>query len=303
MREAGGAQVLEEDQADSGFALVAVLWFLLLVSVVVASFAVTARTDYLVSANARQKLRLDMLADGIATALSLQLTSRNRSGQLNEVRMDSSPLSCSAGRYTVGILIQDQAGLIDLNAASEALLATGLRSLGLSADEAVAAAIVSFRSYAPQAVVARADIPVLGGRKAGPFESVTELSDIQALSDFEPADLHRAFTVHSRHGQVDASLSPQPLAELLEGREGQTNGSQEATGASVLAIEVTLRDRATAIRGYSGFLTERSQSPHPSFKRVEPLFEPGFGQAESDPLDPCPRLLGDDIATLLAGVT
>lgn len=290
----------DRDDPESGFALVAVLWFLVLVSAVVASFAVAARTDFLISANARQKLQLDMVAEGIATALSLRLPAANSVGSTNELRMDSSVLSCSVGRYEIDLRVQDQAGLIDLNAADEALLAVGLRSIGVPSgiDKETAKAIVSFRSY--QAVGDDATILIIGGRKAGPFESVVELSDFEPLKSVEAADLHRVFTVQSRQPLVLVSRSPQSLAELLQDETGNSDERQEIGDAKALAIEVSVRDRSTAIRGYAGFLVERSESSNKSFKRVEQLFEPAF-ITEVDQKADCPSWFHDDIAQVVAG--
>lgn len=292
-------------QADSGreagFALVAVLWFLLLVAAVVAPFAVAARTDFLIASNTRDQTRLDALADGLSTLLALKATGEEGASLLAELPPNSTPATCTAGRYTVVMQLQDQTGLVDLNAADEATLAIGLRSIGVAQGVADAAAemIVRYRSYQSETSIMRSD-EVAGGLKGQSFESVVELSDLKQLANLEPADLHRAFTVHSGQSGVAASLSPEPLANLLK---LPADATPSRSSLSSFAVEVSVRDRTTAIKGYAGFLTQPSEPPNPPFKRIEPLFEASFkGQQSGSPL-PCPASLQRDITQLLAGDT
>jgi general secretion pathway protein K len=292
---------LGERGPEAGFALIAVLWFLVLAAAVVAPFAVAARTELLISSNTRQQERLDMLADGLSTLLSLKLAEPNGNAVLlAQVPSNSTPVFCTVGDYTLGVRLQDQSGLIDLNAADNALLAIGARSLGIAPREAdaVAAAIVDFRSYNPQVSSASAAISVIGGPKRGPFESVVELSDFKPFKDFEPADFHRVFTVHSIQGVVSMTKAPAELAAMLKATAAHLEA--EASGRPpVFAVEVSVQDR-TSINGYSGFLVEPAGAPRPPYKRVEQLFEHGIGADEALSRSQCPELLQADFVALLA---
>lgn len=291
------AQAAANDR-EAGFALVAVLWFLLLVAAVVAPFAVAARTDFWIASNTREQTRLNTLADGLSTLLALKVVGNEGAALLAELPPNSTPASCTAGRYTIAMQLQDQTGLVDLNAADEAILAIGLRSIGVARDAAGAAAetIVRYRSYQSGTSIMRSN-EVTGGLKGQSFESVVELSDLKQLGNLEPADLHRAFTVHSGQSIVTASLSPARLANLLK-LPAEAAASRGLS--SSFAVEVSVRDRTTAIKGYAGFLTEPSEPPNPPFKRIEPLFEASFqGQGSARPL-PCPASLQRDITQLLA---
>ncbi|MCV3243107.1 general secretion pathway protein GspK [Mesorhizobium sp. ZC-5] len=281
---------------ESGFALIAVLVFLLLVAAVVAPFAVAARTTFLIALNTRDQSRLDTMADGLSTLVALRVIGNDGAALLAELPPNSSPVSCAAGKYTIGIRLQDQAGLIDLNVADEATLAVGLRSIGIVTGAATAAeTIVKYRSYQPED--SRPAIAVTGGLKSGPFESVIELSDLKPLASLEPADLHRAFTVHSGQSAVAASRAPAALAGLL-----RLPADDGAGGSSmrIFAVEVAVQDQARAAKGYAGFLAEPSSSPNPPFRRVEPLFETSFGGRPTQAAHPCPRSLQRDIAELVA---
>lgn len=288
-----------EGGLEAGFALVAVLWFLLLVAAVAAPFAVAARTDFLIASNTRQQTRLDTMADGLSTLLAIKFMGSEGEALLAVLPPNSTPASCAAGKYLIGMRLQDQKGLVDLNAADEAPLALGLQSIGIAQGAADAAAklIISYRSYQPEASV-RSGTGVVGGLKGGPFESVVELSDLAPLANLEPADFHRAFTVHSGQSVVTASRSPARLAAFLKLPADAGTG-----GASLpsFAVEVTVRDGTTAIKGYSGFVAEVSQPPNPPFRRVEPLFEASFGEQQDQFTLPCPASLQRDISQLIAG--
>lgn len=282
---------------ESGFALVAVLWFLLLVAAVVAPFAVAARTDFLIASNIREQNRLDMLADGLSTLVALRVLGDDGAALLAELPLNSTPVSCAAGRYLIAMELQDQTGLIDLNVADEATLAIGLQSIGIArgSADAVAETIVRYRSHQPES--SRPEIAVRGGLKGGRFESVVELSDLKPLSNLEPADLHRAFTVHSGLGVLAASRAPTQLATLLE---APANPSGDGGPVQAFAIEVRVRDQTTAIKGYAGFLAEPTPPPNPPFRRIEPLFESGSAERPVKAGRPCPELLRRDIAELMA---
>jgi len=292
-----------ENDRQAGFALVAVLWFLVLVAAVAAPFAVAARTDYLIASNRLHKMRLDTLAEAVSTLLSLRLMDQgNASALLADIPQDSSPVSCSVGNYEFGIRLQDQSGLVDLNAADSALLAIGLRAIGVAdaTGDAVAEAIVSYRNSGFRVSDSPPSIAIEGGLKGGPFETVVELSDFEPLGDFEPATLHRAFTVHSGQGIVAASQAPPELAGLLKRFPG-TPGGDTGGSAQAFAIEVTANDRVAAIKGYAGFLIQPSDPPNAPFRRVEQLFEPSFDTSGAQPGRNCPASLRNDIAALLAG--
>jgi general secretion pathway protein K len=284
---------------QAGFALVAVLWFLVLVAAFVAPFAVAARTDFLIASNRSKKVRLDTLAEGVSTLLSLRLMEHgDAAAPLADILQDSSPVSCNLGAYTFDIRLQDQSGLIDLNAADRALLATGLRAIGVATADAVAEAVVNYRhSGAP---VPGADVGIEGGAKGGPFETVVELSDFEALKYVEPTKLHRVFTVHSGQGIVALARAPAELARLLKTFRG-TQEADAGGSSRALAVEVTVSQPSAGVKGYSGYLIQPSDPPHAPFRRVEPLFEPSLDPGSDRPAASCPASLRKDIAALLVG--
>ncbi len=280
---------------------------MLVVAAVVTPFVVAAQTNRWVAANRQSQARLDLLADGLATLLSLRLADPQAGSDLEgSPPTNSSLMSCSHGVYEVRIRLQDQHGLVDLNTASEAMLGAGLRALGANGEEVgqITQAIASFRSYEPEPPGQGASIAITGGRKGAPFESVVELTDFAPLRDFELAHLRQVFTVHSRQGTVMLRQAPVALASLLaQVQDGSVVRSEADASSSSFAVEVTVRIRADGIRGYSGFIVQFSGPPEFRFRKVEALAEPGFGSSseEADPQGPpCPASIQRDVALVLA---
>lgn len=297
----------EGDDPQGGFALAAVLWFMLFVTAFITPFVVTAQTTRWVATNVENKARLDLLADGLLTLLSMRLSNPQDLAALQgSVPTDSSLISCSSGLYQATIRLQDQRGLVDLNAGGEDLLAAGLRALDVEDAEVtgLVRAITSFRSYEPEQPDQKSKVLITGGRKAAPFESVVELTDIEPLRDVEPARLHQVFTTYSRSAAVLLASAPPALARFLaQARDGSVIRSKAEPAPSPFAVEVTIRFGAKGIRGYSGYIVVPLGSSDSRFRRIEPLIESDSeesGERMEAEGPPCPASLQDDVTAALA---
>ena len=62
------------ESASSGFSLVAVLVFMLIVSAIVVPFAVTAKTRLMIANNEVEQERLSLLAEGLGNVVASELT-------------------------------------------------------------------------------------------------------------------------------------------------------------------------------------------------------------------------------------
>ena len=122
----------------SGFALVAVLVFLLIVSAITSTFALTAWSRLKIASNETESQRLGLLAEGLTNVLAARLSS---GGPEITLPLNFEPVSCVAGNLTVVMRLQRHSGLIDLNAADHNLLAQGFASLGLDEETSTALAI------------------------------------------------------------------------------------------------------------------------------------------------------------------
>lgn len=289
--------VSTSDDTQAGFALVVVLWFLVLMAAFVGPFALAARTSAMITANQHEKEKLNLLADGLTTLLADSLAANSELA--GTLPLNSQPINCSTERIEISLIVQDQSGLIDLNAADDATITTGLRSFGVGEDlvQDLSAAVMIYRSYAasleglkPQAIT------IAGGLKRAPFESVVELTDFAPLARIDAAQLHATFTVHSGAGIVNRAVSPARLVPFINAAPGAGGQSQ---GLRRVSIEASARNRKTAIAGYAGYIVELSQGQYNRFRRVEQLF-PGAAPLQPTPESRCPAWLASDVA-IVAG--
>jgi hypothetical protein len=247
--------------ADSGFALLIAIAFLLTATAVIAPFVLAARTALDTAAATLRSDRLEFVAEGLATVVAHALSALppdELSGFVPGVR--SEPVACRSDGLTIETRVQDQRGLIDLNIADEALLELGLRAVGLdrSLAAAHARAMVAYRSTdaAEGAPLPGGDEAVVrDGPKKAPFEAVEELYDFEALSAVPLDALRQTFTVHTRQPQVVGPLMPDALAEVLPRlpAPGFPFVAGDAGGGGTFRIEVFVR-AADASLGYAGLV-------------------------------------------------
>src|SRR5262249_46828562 len=109
-------------KSQQGIALIAVLWVLVLLSLVAALLVFESRSNARISHNMAENASARMAADaGIQRAiLDLQTPVSGPAGLL---RANGTVYAWVFGDYTVRLSIQDQLGKVNLNQAPEALLA------------------------------------------------------------------------------------------------------------------------------------------------------------------------------------
>ncbi|KAB2936993.1 MAG: general secretion pathway protein GspK [Hyphomicrobium sp.] len=214
--------------SESGFALVIVIWGLLLVAVLATAFSVAMRTYTQATANLVENARAAAYADaGVAIAVAALLDRRKtNSGWRGRLRLDGMPLGCSIGSEArLEIAVQDEAGRIDINFADERLLVALFQSAGASQGESQAYVdrLVDFRDGDNLRRAAGAELAeyrsagLTYGPKNSEFSSIDELEQVLGV----PTDLFRSvrpyITVHSRLPGIDVSVAPRPLLRALAG--------------------------------------------------------------------------------------
>ncbi len=139
------------------------------------------------------------------------------------------------------IVINDVAGLVDLNAASLALLEWLLHGLGVAPDRAaaLAAAIVDFRdddgiNGAESAAYRAAGLA--HGPKNAPFETVMELDQVLGMDAALLGRLHAATTVYSRQPGIDGAVAPH---EILS-----ASAASSGTGPATVSVTPSAPSRA-----------------------------------------------------------
>jgi general secretion pathway protein K len=222
MREPGG----RDSGARAGFVLPTVLALLLVLSALAAAVTLRTRTAIALAAASRDRLTLDAEADGIVRLIGLWLAleARGRASP-SGLPLNGEPVRCRLGpERSATIVLQDQGGLLDLNAAPRPLLEEVLRRLGIAPGEAlaVAAQIVDFRD--PD------DVPEPNGgaesrryQEAGlaygprnaPFASPDEIDQLPAVTPEIYAALRPALTVQNGRGVLDPARMERRLAARL----------------------------------------------------------------------------------------
>lgn len=210
-----------------GVALIAVLWVVLLLSVIAGSLTMLTRTELGLSRNLVLSAKAEALAEGgihlaVNALLAPDAATRPRTdGGLWQVDME-------AGR--IDIAITDVTGLIDLNASPPALI-TGL-FLAAGAEPALAESladrIADWRDAdetprpngGEQADYGGYDPPVRVGN--GPFLTADEIMRVPGMTADLWAGIADAVTVHSRRPGVNPQYASKTALLALPGMDETT---------------------------------------------------------------------------------
>jgi general secretion pathway protein K len=199
--------------SERGYALILVLWSLMLLSLIAAMLISQNRISSRLEANAWRQLQAEVTADAATVRGILMLfdPQTHRAGGLYGA---ATPFQFEGA--AVEIAIQDEFGKIDINAASIDLL----RALLVAADYSPADAdvtanrIVEWRdanSSRPMGAIEQEY------RRAGlsyaprglPFQSKNELKLVLGMTDESFEKLGPAITVYSQSGAIDPSKAPE----------------------------------------------------------------------------------------------
>lgn len=221
---------------EQGFALLIVLWTMVLLALLVTGIVGTGRTEAKLASNLEVNARLQATADGAVYDVIFQ-----------EMTKGSVPRQIVHGATRV--LVEDEAGKINPNTASPQLLRSLLRHVGVDDGIAasLAAAITDWRDDSPTPSPGGAKAPqyIAAGRHFGPpqepFQSIGELSNVLGMT---PAILNRLIPHLSIYNTADPELTiadPVVAAALRDSAAGQDMGvpAPSASGSQVLSITAT----------------------------------------------------------------
>ena len=136
---------------------------------------------------------------------------------------DGTPIEVNVAAGTVGLRIQDEAGLIDINSADDALL------LGLLTDAALPGqaviplfdALQDWRDPDPDRRYAGAEdedyLLAAYDAKDGPFNSIEELRRVSGMSDDLYRNIRHAVTIHSMQPGINPALAPRAALDAIPG--------------------------------------------------------------------------------------
>jgi len=233
-----------------GFALLIVLWTMVLLALLVSQISAAGRSEAELATNLRGSAVAEAAADGAeATALFRYL--------------DPSALHWPAdgawhrlviGDAEVAVALADEDGRVNPNSAPMALLTALLRRIGVDPGAAagIAAAMVDWRSPRPAASPLGARLSqyraagMAWGPPGEPFQSVGEISLVRGMTPAILAALRPHVSVFTAD-EVDPALAdPVVRAALADANGGIVPPSSGTSGARTL--EVTARAIASGAR-------------------------------------------------------
>ena len=329
----------EPRDAEAGFALLMVLFFLLAVTAIIAPLVLGARTELLVATNQLQQDRLVTIADGLLTVLARELAAPPTEPRSEEIKVRSQPLRCRSTRYLIEARIQDQRGLIGINSAPAELLSEGFRALDFSSGDIaeLTEALVAYRTRpptdeggggggggdgegegegegdpqgspqaAPVAPAAGAEDRIAGGLKRQPFEAVEELYDFEGFRGKPVRALTEIFSVQNTTETILGPRISTRLSKVLPSRPSPRHPyilPDEEEGAKTYRVDVEVRTVDGGMSGYSGAIVTASENENGEYSIVERTTNPEFlPEAESDfsGLVGCDMIFGNGVAAALA---
>jgi general secretion pathway protein K len=227
---------------EDGFALVLVIWAIGIISLLALSFIGSVHYRVAAAANILASARAEALSEAGVNLAKLDLVLGFAHGTTGALRFrpGGPTVFCAMPEQGVaGIVVEDEGGKVDLNAAPPKLIARMLNGFGATSDQAenLAAAVADFGSTATDAVledVERRDYANAGrpyGPKKALFETALELDQVIGM----PHQLFRLVlpyvTVHSRRPGVDPQAASPVLLAALAG-EGSDEVRALMQGAS-----------------------------------------------------------------------
>jgi len=211
-------------RGERGFVLLVVLSVLGLLALVVATFAHVARTHVKAAAASVESGRAEALADaGVNLAILDAIAARETENANRRFSLDAVPVTCSLEREagTLTIAVQDEAGKVDLNIASEAILRALIFGAGVKGGEAAVDAILDFRDSDDDRRASGAERAEYraAGRSHGPknaaFLVVEELAGVLGLTQADVDRLRPFVTVYSGQTGVDPNAASTALIDVL----------------------------------------------------------------------------------------
>lgn len=216
------------------------LWILALISVLVIAFTGDARTGLRIARNQYETARARALADaGVSFAILGLLdaspeTRWRAAGEEHEV---------TYGNGSIRVSVQDEAGKISLNDASDEMFVGLFRTLGESAAESagLAAAITEWRERKRSELASASTAAGTPNEQAPePFLAIEELRLVPGVTSVFYEHVSPYLTVYAESPQVDPLTAPAEVLRSLPGLSAQQVDAYIADrtqrGGSVYAV-------------------------------------------------------------------
>ena len=204
-----------------GAALLLVLWLLLLITGIVAAFALSARTEAMQGSALRAQVAGRLAAEGGIELAALRMW---ESEPMRRWVPDGRPNTYAWEDYEVEVRVQDEFAKVDLNAADGGMLVALIVMAGVDETRArrLAGAIQDWRDtdslLAPEGGAEDRDYAAAGlphGAKDAPFATVQELQQVLGMDVDTYRRLVPFLTVHSGQTRPQPTYAQAPVLMAL----------------------------------------------------------------------------------------
>ncbi len=209
-------------RAETGSALIVVLWISALLAIMATGFSASMRTESQAARNLVENIRVRALADAAVQ--------RGINDLLNGTTEKPPPADGTATNFTFGggelsVAVQSERGKVDLNKAPENFLKGVLRASGMedAAADALGDAIADWRDEDNFRRLNGAEAPEY--RKTGlkfeptnaPFRTVAELQQVIGIDHRTFERIAPLFTVHSYLAKIYPNFAPRQVLAAIPG--------------------------------------------------------------------------------------
>lgn len=239
-------------RTNRGAALLVVLWVAILITIAAAMAMRHAQTDRTRAIVLRDQVISQNQLDSALAIVLERLTSTDPS----VIPTLGTEFELTHGTQTFSVLTRNEAGLVDINEADEALLTALLGQLELSERDArkVAQQILDWRDRDDDPAPFGAEVADYRlaertyGPRNGPFESVEELTQVLAVDDGLYRKMQPLVTVYTRSASPVPGAAPPPVQAALEsiGITAPPPVADLGLGQSLAGTIVRVHVRATA---------------------------------------------------------
>lgn len=216
--KASAEHVRRSLRAEQGWALISVLYVVAMLALMAAATQALMVSSAAIEKKSWDRTRLRAVLDAATAQAVLGITDSRIDRRLP---IDGTKTDLKFDGTDVRVRIQDQLGLIDLNAADGSMIKRLLLSVGLSDDDAAQMTdrILAWRSASGLTQlqdVSDTDYAATGIHpRHGPFQSVAELRLVLGMTPALFARLEPALTVYSGRPAFDTNVAPEAVLRAL----------------------------------------------------------------------------------------
>jgi general secretion pathway protein K len=231
---------------ERGFALIIVLWGLVLLSLIVGEIGAASRSEAKIARNLLANAQAEAAADAAVFEAAFRLADRSPAGWV----ADGGTRRLTVGDTRVAVTLEDDSGKVNPNAATPDLLAQLLAAVGApGGGRAIAQAIVDWRggdgAAPPDAVAAAYRAAGLAYLPPGaPFARIDEVALVLGMTP----DLFARLAPHlsiAQRGTPDPSHADPVVARLLAAQPGAASSAGKPASPYTVRV-VTIIARAEA---------------------------------------------------------